>query len=56
MSEALIEGFFSKFDVLEELQSNQGRNFEFQETCNRLGIQKTRMTFASPERWFSRKI
>lgn len=38
------QGMFSSFGVPEELQSNQGQNFEyriFAELCRRLGIHKT---------------
>ncbi|XP_058879681.1 uncharacterized protein LOC131737088 [Acipenser ruthenus] len=52
VADALIEGFFSRFGVPQELHSDQGRNFEsriFAEMCRRLGIKKTRTTPLHPQ-------
>ena len=42
----LVDQFFSRFGMLNELHSDQGRNFEshvFKESCRLLGIQRTRI-------------
>lgn len=52
VAEALLEGFFSRFGIPQELHSDQGRNFEsrvFAEMCRRMGIQKTRTTPLHPQ-------
>ncbi|XP_058864420.1 uncharacterized protein LOC131706752 [Acipenser ruthenus] len=52
VAEALLEGFFSRFGVPQELHSDQGRNFEsrvFAGMCRRLGIKKTRTTPLHPQ-------
>ncbi|MGH0116107.1 UNVERIFIED_CONTAM: hypothetical protein FKN15_023140 [Acipenser sinensis] len=52
VAEALLEGFFSRFGISQELHSAQGRNFEsrvFAEMCRRMGIQKTRTTPLHPQ-------
>ena len=52
VARALVEGFFCRFGMPEELHSDQGRNFEstlFRECCQLLGIRKTRTTPLHPE-------
>ncbi|MGH0120359.1 UNVERIFIED_CONTAM: hypothetical protein FKN15_067744 [Acipenser sinensis] len=52
VAEALLEGFFSRFGVPQELHSDQGRNFEsrvFAGMCRHLGIKKTRTTPLHPQ-------
>ncbi|KAL7839003.1 hypothetical protein SRHO_G00256610 [Serrasalmus rhombeus] len=51
-AERLVEEFFCRFGLPEELHSNQGRNFESQvmaEVCQRLGVRKTRTTPLHPQ-------
>ncbi|KAI4901978.1 hypothetical protein NFI96_025061 [Prochilodus magdalenae] len=48
----LVEDFFCRFGIPEELHSDQGRNFESQvmaEVCKRLGVRKTRTTPLHPQ-------
>lgn len=48
----LVEEFFCRFGLPEELHSDQGRNFEsrvLSEVCRRLGIRKTRTTPLHPQ-------
>ena len=52
VARALVDGFFSRFGMPEELHSDQGRNFEstlFRDCCQLLGIRKTRTTALHPE-------
>ena len=52
VARALVEGFFCRFGMPEELHSDQGRNFEstlFRECYQLLGIRKTRTTPLHPE-------
>ena len=52
VAQALVDGFFSRFGMPEELHSDQGRNFEstlFRDCCRLLGIRKTRTTALHPE-------
>ena len=52
VARVLVDGFFSRFGVPDELHSDQGRNFEsalFKECCELLGIKKTRTTPLHPE-------
>ncbi|KAL7863372.1 hypothetical protein SRHO_G00123560 [Serrasalmus rhombeus] len=51
-AERLVEEFFCRFGLPEELHSDQGRNFELQvmaEVCQRLGVRKTRTTPLHPQ-------
>ncbi|KAL7841339.1 hypothetical protein SRHO_G00250300 [Serrasalmus rhombeus] len=51
-AERLVEEFFCRFGLPEELHSDQGRNFESQvmaEVCQRLGVRKTRTTPLHPQ-------
>ena len=48
----LVDEFFTRFGIPNELHSDQGRNFEsavFQECCNLMGIRKTRTTALHPQ-------
>ena len=52
VAQVLVDGFFCRFGLPDELHSDQGRNFEsalFQECCRLLGIRKTRTTPLHPE-------
>ena len=52
IARALVDNFFSRFGVPDELHSDQGRNFEskvFRACCNLLGIKKTRTTPLRPQ-------
>ena len=52
VARVLVDGFFCRFGMPEELHSDQGRNFEsalFRECCQLLGIRKTRTTPLHPE-------
>ena len=48
----LVDNFFARFGMPNELHSDQGRNFEsavFKESCKLLGIRKTRTTPLHPQ-------
>ena len=52
VARVLVDGFFSRFGMPNELHSDQGSNFEsklFRECCQLLGIRKTRTTPLHPE-------
>lgn len=52
VASVLVNNFFSRFGVPNELHSDQGRNFEsrvFKECCDLLGVRKTRTTALHPE-------
>ena len=52
VAKVLVNNFFSRMGVPNELHSDQGRNFEsrvFKECCDLLGVRKTRATPLHPE-------
>lgn len=52
VARVLVDNFFTRFGMPNELHSDQGRNFEstvFRESCKLLGIRKTRTTPLHPE-------
>lgn len=52
VADVLVNQFFTRFGILMELHSDQGRNFEsetFHEVCRLLGISKTRTTPYHPQ-------
>ena len=52
VARCLVNQFFSRFGVLLELHSDQGRNFEsalFQKLCQFLGVRKTRTMPLHPQ-------
>ena len=52
VADVLVSQFFTRFGVPDELHSDQGREFEsrvFQESCELLGLRKTRTTPHRPQ-------
>lgn len=52
VTDAMVEGMFSRFGAAEVVHSDQGRNFEsavFTAMCERLGMKKTRTTPLHPQ-------
>ena len=52
VARVLVDNFFTRFGMPNELHSDQGRNFEsavFKESCRLLGIRKTRTTPLHPQ-------
>ena len=52
VADVLVNQFFTRFGIPQELHSDQGRNFEsevFQDVCKLLGIHKTRTTPYHPQ-------
>ena len=57
VAKKLVDEFFTRFGVPNELHSDQGRNFEsavFKECCNLMGVRKTRTLNGLTQHWDNR--